>query len=136
MSNPFDLSSHPLVAMLDLAVPLAIMQMNTCGGPTVEDIAKAQSYTPIAGDILLFGGNKGQAAQEFSRLAHSLAVMAFCWGGVKVFGRHWTAPTSNAPGMGLAEGEDERLPMLIQLEQARRTTEIQDLLQKGVYPNR
>jgi hypothetical protein len=38
------------------------------------------------GDVLMFGGKKGEAAELFNRLANALAVLAFAPGGIKVFG--------------------------------------------------
>jgi hypothetical protein len=84
--------------MLGVAVPLYIAKMKEKGGPDDADRKKAQETSSILGergDILLFGsgkkGKKGECAEMFNRTAESLAVLAFCPGGVGLFGQHWEA---------------------------------------------
>lgn len=43
------------------------------------------------GDALLYGGQHGESAAVFARLAEILAVLAYADGGVTVFGLHWCA---------------------------------------------
>jgi hypothetical protein len=64
------------------------------GGPDDPDLDQARAFsTDLAarGDVLMFGGKKGEAAHLFNRLAHALAVLAFAPGGVTIFGHHWEA---------------------------------------------
>lgn len=80
---------------LSAAVPLRIMELQERGGPTDTDMERAQQFSNDLGqhgDILLFrGGKRGETAALFNGLAFSIAVLAFCPGGVKVFGQHWEA---------------------------------------------
>jgi hypothetical protein len=60
---------------------------------------KAQETSDILGehgDILLHGGGKkGEQADQFNRTAHAFAVLAFCPGGVEVFGARFEAKGNN-----------------------------------------
>ena len=80
-----------LLAMsLSAAVPLRMMAMAEKGGPDAEDMKKAQKASDALGergDKLLFGGKKGEAADLFNLLAHSICVLSFCPGGVETFGQ-------------------------------------------------
>jgi hypothetical protein len=84
-----------LAEMMQMAVPLHIIRLKEKGGPDAEDMKKAQETSNILGehgDILLFGGGKkGEVADQFNRTAHAIAVLAFCPGGVEVFGSHFEA---------------------------------------------
>jgi hypothetical protein len=85
----------PLSDMMQVAVPLWIERMRAKGGPDAEDRKKAQETSGILGergDILLCGGGKkGEASDQFNRTAHAVAVLAFCPGGVTIFGSHFEA---------------------------------------------
>ena len=76
--------------MLSIAVFFQIEMIRERGGPTPEDMKKAQETSAILGehgDILLFGGGKkGECADQFNRTAHAIAVLSFCPGGVTLFG--------------------------------------------------
>ena len=84
-----------LFSMMQLAVPLWIERMKAKGGPDDEDRKKAQETSGILGergDILLCGGGKkGEVADQFNRVSHAVAVLAFCPGGVSLFGSHFEA---------------------------------------------
>ena len=84
-----------LSSMLQVAVPLHIMRLKEKGGPTQDDMKKAQETSDILGehgDILLHGGGKkGEAADQFNRTASALAILAFCPGGVELFGQRFEA---------------------------------------------
>jgi len=88
------MSDHLSIA-LSAAVPLHIAELKAKGGPDAADLKKAQELSQILGergDILLFGGGKkGEAADQFNRVARALAVLAYCPGGVTLFGGHWEA---------------------------------------------
>lgn len=77
------------------AVPLYIIRFQEKGGPDDEDIRQAHAMAGKLGehgDILLFGGGKkGECAELFNETARAIAVMAFCPGGVTVFGNHFEA---------------------------------------------
>ena len=80
---------------LQVAVPLWIERIKAKGGPDAEDWKKARETSDILGergDILLCGGGKqGEAADQFNRTAHGIAVLAFMPSGVTLFGQHWEA---------------------------------------------
>lgn len=77
------------------AVFLRIVEMEKLGGPTPEDLRKAQETADMLGehgDILLHGGGKpGQCAELFNRTSHAIAVLAFVPGGVELFGTKFKA---------------------------------------------
>ena len=84
-----------LPEMMRLAVPLHIEMLRDRGGPTAEDMTKAQETSDILGehgDILLHGGGKkGECAEIFNRTAHAIAVLAFVPGGAEIFGTRFEA---------------------------------------------
>ena len=41
------------------------------------------------GDVLMYGGKRGEAAQAFGHLARAVAVGALLPGGITFAGRHW-----------------------------------------------
>lgn len=71
------------------------MSMKLRGGPSPAEIEQARNFSQTLGekgDILLFKGKKkGECAALFNQLAKSIAVLAFCPGGIKLFGQHWKA---------------------------------------------
>ena len=90
-----------LSEMIKMAVFFRIHELKQRGGPTAEDMQKAQETSQILGergDILLFGGGKkGECADIFNRTAHAIAVLAFAPGGVEIFGSRFEA-TCRADG--------------------------------------
>ena len=89
------MSNESLPIAMSAAVPLYIMQLQKKGGPDAEDMKRAQDISAKLGghgDILLFGGGKkGECAEMFNETARAIAVLAFCPGGVNVFGSHFEA---------------------------------------------
>ncbi len=87
--------NHPLIIALDAAVPLRILLYQQRGGPTTEDWERVQAFAPILaehGDNLLYVSKTRDATSRiFNSLADAIATLAFCPGGVKLFGRHWEA---------------------------------------------
>lgn len=65
----------------------------TCGDhgylPRREALA---FYIGAHGDVLQFGGKKGEAARAFNVLAEALALLSFSPGGVTFAGMHFEAP--------------------------------------------
>jgi hypothetical protein len=103
MREEFETKSTLLGGMLEVAVPLRIAEIERAGGPSEQDLAEARSFAPTLGekgDVLQFGGRKGEAADLFNRLARALAVLAFCPGGVTFLGTRYEARPcpSEAPG--------------------------------------
>ncbi|GIW05193.1 MAG: hypothetical protein KatS3mg059_1813 [Thermomicrobiales bacterium] len=90
------MSTHDLlVAALEAAVPLHIIDMYNAGGPTDYDLhtayAAAQELAERGDELLFRSDTRGRAAELFNRLARGIAILAFFPGGVMVFGRHWEA---------------------------------------------
>lgn len=85
---------HPIEDFVALAVPLRICLMQQAGGPTNEDIQRMQRFGPVVGehgDVLLYGGKKGEAAVLATELVHAIAVLSFTPGGIEMFGHHFEA---------------------------------------------
>lgn len=84
-----------LHTMMGMAVPLHILKLKEKGGPDADDMRIAQETSDILGargDVLLFGGGKkGECADQFNRTAAAIAVLAFCPGGIAIFGQHFEA---------------------------------------------
>ena len=84
-----------LELMMVPAVFLRVAAMKEQGGPTAEDLRKAQETADILGehgDVLIHGGGKpGQTADLFNRVAQAIAVLAFVPGGVELFGTRFEA---------------------------------------------
>lgn len=56
------------------------------------DWLRVMNLLGARGDVLLYGGGQpGETAAVFARLAETLAILAFAPGGVTVFGLHWCA---------------------------------------------
>lgn len=91
--------THSLVPFLDCAVPLEIHALTMQGGPDGADIEAARAFgsdLALRGDVMLFSGGKpGEAGELASQTARSIAVLAFCPGGVTLFGRTWAAGALN-----------------------------------------
>ena len=92
---PITMKEHPLSIALSAAVPLHIMGMRQTGGVTEHDLEMARAFSEVLGekgDVLIFGSKRPQeAADLFNQLAHAIAVLAHCPGGVRCFGQHWEA---------------------------------------------
>jgi len=87
-----------LSAHLSLTVPLAIGDLQARGGPTKTDLEFAAAFGATLahkGDVLLYRGKRGEAADLVSRLARALAVLAFQPGGVEIFGLCFEAEKRN-----------------------------------------
>lgn len=81
---------------LQAAVPLYIMEIKERGGPSTEDIKRAQQVgDDLAGpggeDILFPSKKAGRTAEMFNGLAHAIAVLSFVPGGIEIFGTHFEA---------------------------------------------
>ena len=84
-----------LPMVMRLAAVLQIARLKEKGGPDDADMRKARETSDMLGergDVLLCGGGKpGECADLFNRTAHAIAVLAFCPGGVEVFGARFEA---------------------------------------------
>ena len=81
--------------LMSVAVFLTIEQIRRRGGPSEEDMKKAQETSAILGehgDILSCGGGKkGEIADLFNEVAHAISVLAFVPGGIRIFGMTFDA---------------------------------------------
>lgn len=78
---------------LEALVPIAIADLQRCGGPTDLDRERMHAFSEKLGgegDTLLYQvrGKSGKIMGEFCK---ALAVMAFVPGGVTAFGLHFEA---------------------------------------------
>lgn len=85
-----DVSTLPI--FIAAAVPLHILELLRQGGPADLDYESARAFASDLGergDVLLYGGKKGEAAALANQLAHAIAVLAFLPGGITIFGQHF-----------------------------------------------
>jgi hypothetical protein len=92
--QPAEAESHGLLSMaLSAAVPLRILELCRRGGPTDEDLTRVQAYQEdlsAHGEDLFFRSSKpGGSANRFNQTADAIAVLAFCPGGITIFGAHY-----------------------------------------------
>lgn len=79
-----------LITALEAAVPLHIAIMRDWTDRHRVDAAyRAADVVAERGDVLMFGGGRGDAAEAFNWLAKGLAAAAYQPGGVTFAGRHW-----------------------------------------------
>lgn len=86
--------SVALPIALSAAVPLRIHELRRRGGPSPADFDEARAFGAELGergDVLLYRGKPGESAELFNKLSHAIAVLAFCPGGVTVFGEKYEA---------------------------------------------
>lgn len=82
-----------LLSTIEVAVPFAIMDLESAGGPTASDWGWARGWATTLGakgDMLLYRGGPGQSAQMMADLIRAIAILAFCPGGITTFGLHWS----------------------------------------------
>ena len=98
---------------MQTAVPLHIMVYEQKGGPSPEDLARAVAMSGVLGehgDELLFKSKKpGRTAELFNQTADAVAVLAFCPGGVSIFGQHFVGrvkPRKRSIPSGLLEASE------------------------------
>ena len=93
---------------LQTGVPLRIMEMEARGGPSDLDLNFAREYSSVLGskgDVLLFGSKKkGECAELMNGLIRAVAVLAFCPGGVRLFGSHFEGRVPGREGMKTDKG--------------------------------
>lgn len=86
-----------LLDSLSVAVPMRIAELMD-DVPVVRwariEEWRAAAVEPVAsrGDVLMYGGKRGDAAEVFDHLAKGLAALAFAPGGVRFAGLHFVAP--------------------------------------------
>jgi len=80
-----------LVNTLEVAVPLRIFDYKQDDGPSDEDFSRVRAKFESVMHDALFESVKGKTSEAFNALADAIAVLSFCPGGIKLFGRHWEA---------------------------------------------
>lgn len=85
------LKDHDTLAIsLEAAVPLHLMEVRELPFEARHKLAmEASDAIASRGDVLMYGGKKGAAAEVFNQLARGLAVLACQPGGVTFAGMHW-----------------------------------------------
>ena len=83
--------THPLPLFLEIAVPLAMLDLRARGyPPTDQEIQWARDFAFVLGekgDTLQFGGKPGEAGKLAGQLAKAIAIAATVSpGGMTVFG--------------------------------------------------
>ena len=77
---------------LEVAVPLWIEDVRSWTTERrMNRAAICGQHIAEKGDVLQFGGKKGEAAEAFNRLAEGLAILAYWPGGVTFSGVRWEA---------------------------------------------
>lgn len=96
-----------LLITLDVAVPLRILEMQDwTPDRRIESAKGIGQLITEKGDVLQFGGRKGEAAQVFNALAQGLAVGAYQPGGIRFGGRHWVVEQEpERPPQDLSDAE-------------------------------
>lgn len=84
-----------MVETLRVAVPMWIDHLRHLPGPGQLEAVRlawaknAADQVAHRGDVLQYGGKRGEAAEVFNHLAKGLAAAAFQPGGVTFAGEHW-----------------------------------------------
>ena len=75
-----------------LALPLR--RVLPADHPRMVATTRAVAERLSAGDGLLYRTRPGVAARGFAALVDAIAWLAWCPGGVRIFGQHWEAPSA------------------------------------------
>jgi hypothetical protein len=86
--------SDVLMIALSAAVPLRMAELKAMRGHArcnerVHWVTAAVDEVACKGDVLQYGGRRGEAANVFNHLARGLAALAYQPGGVAFAGIHW-----------------------------------------------
>jgi hypothetical protein len=90
---------HPLALILEGLVPLALLDLQSRGGPTAAEYAAARAVADEVAehaDVLLYSREASLRERKatrglLGRLAWALAVMAYCPGGSRFGDLRWDA---------------------------------------------
>jgi predicted HAD superfamily Cof-like phosphohydrolase len=79
---------------LQTFVPLRIAELRRAGGPSEADFERVrdkrtQDICEHADELLYRGKQEGTAARLITVVVDSVAVLAFCPGGIDIFGLHF-----------------------------------------------
>jgi hypothetical protein len=108
--TPHEEHQHWLLLMsLEAAVPMWLAELDKLPASLRSgqlDFWRAHALEEVAahGDVLMYGGKKGDAAKAFNWLARGLAALSTNPGGVAFLGRVWCA--DHSPG-GAPRGESQ-----------------------------
>lgn len=88
--------AHHLSLALSTAIPIRMLRLMQRGGPEAEDFERVHTYVQDfaeRGANLFFPANtEGVTADLFERVVDAIAVLAFCPGGLFIFGEHYQSP--------------------------------------------
>ena len=89
-------------AHLERRVPPLIRHYKRAGGPRAEDYARASSSALSLGehgdDILFPNAKKDTDTEIMDKLVEAVAVLAFCPGGIRIFGLEYDATKEEVEG--------------------------------------
>ncbi len=79
---------------ISCSVPLYIAEIKQMGYATSDyqdSLREIADLITSDGDVLLYGGNKGEPAKIFNKLAKAVAFLAFQPGGISILEMHFEA---------------------------------------------
>lgn len=88
------MSADLLRLHLCVTVPFLIAELRNRGGPDSADLQRVVEAGELGGcfsEALLYRTKPGETAKEAARLSRAVAILAFCPGGVGVFGLSFCA---------------------------------------------
>lgn len=104
-------------AHLERRVPPLIRCLKRAGGPRDDDYARASSYARSLGehgdDVLFPKASKGNETEAMDKLVEGVAVLAFCPGGIRIFGLEYDATVVEVDGRDELQqliGDFDRIP--------------------------
>jgi hypothetical protein len=87
---------------LQTGVPFRMLDIQQRGGPTDTDWGWARSFAQALGekgDILLYRSHKkGETGHIMEQFINAVALLAFCPGGITIYGLHFDAGTPDSTG--------------------------------------
>jgi hypothetical protein len=96
--NIQDVYKHLSLA-LSTAVPIRMLRLIQRGGPEDEDFERVhryvQDFVERGTDLFFPSGLEGVKADRFEQVVDAIAVLAFCPGGLTIFGEHYQGPVQH-----------------------------------------
>jgi acetolactate synthase small subunit len=93
--NIQDVYKHLSLA-LSAAIPIRMLRLIKRSGPEDEDFERVhmyvQDFVERGTDLFFSGSSEGVKADRFEQVVDAIAVLAFCPGGLTIFGEHYQGP--------------------------------------------